>query len=90
MKRYEFMLRIWWLNIGNKGAMCGMHIKAKTVVYRELKSCKSFLHQRTNTIIVKLPLWIHSFHYSDGDVIMGATASEITSLTIVYSAVHSG
>ena len=32
-------------------------------------------------------MWMH-YHYND--VIMGATASQITSLTIVYSAVYSG
>ena len=33
-------------------------------------------------------LYLHSFHY--GDVIMGTVASEITSITIVYSTVYSG
>ena len=36
----------------------------------------------------EIPLFIDILHYSD--VIMGAMASQITSLTIIYSIVYSG
>ena len=44
-------------------------------------STSSFSNDFINTV------WVAAFHYSD--VIMGATASQITSLTIVFSAVYS-
>ena len=59
MKRNEFMLRIWWLNIGNNGAMCGMHIESKTVVYR------AYNHANPSTLDTQFPLqwrWRHNGH----------------------------
>ena len=44
-----------------------------------------------NLPVYVIPLWVpvvKSSHYND--VIIGAIASQITSLTIVYSTVHSG
>ena len=37
---------------------------------------------------ISIGYWVHDMHYDD--VIMGAIASQITSLTIVYSTVYSG
>ena len=55
-----------------------------TLVYFEFKVCPTF---RLASLAVKQPwrLWLHY-----NDVIMGAIASQITSLTIVYSIVYSG
>ena len=39
--------------------------------------------------VTSLTLCVHSAAYHYDDVIMGAVASEITSLTIVYSTVYS-
>ena len=51
--------------------------------------CRQKKHLIRKTCVnIWVSVWLSQFHYSD--VIMGAMASQITSLTIVYSTVYSG
>ena len=65
-----------------------------TCIFQWYSSCVTFLEQQffgANGDIDQLPGFVHvltHLHYID--VIMGSISSQITSLTIVYSTVHSG
>ena len=58
-----------------------------------------FMTCNSNTILISFPVYVHKYtHHWNGlisakyynDVIMGAMASQITSLTIIYSTIYSG
>ena len=62
-----------------------------TIIYQKYKQdqtpkCKNSWNTQICCVLVKY--WPNVWHYSDA--IMSAMASQITSITIVYSAVHSG
>ena len=97
-KRFEFVTkcRWWWRcnkwsasNISWDGVELHHNYKGYDICWKAY-----FMHFTCNSIsrIFRwTPLrfyWIVSYHYND--VIMGAIASQITSLTIVYSTVYSG
>ena len=68
--------RIWW---GSKCSEILLCFGVKLLGYHACSSSKAHLGDTS--------YWVYISHY--GDVIVGAIASQITSLTIVYSTVYS-
>ena len=77
-----------WTTIGNYNLWCHFRACERIVRSKELR-CKIWGTNETCYHLVWLPITRHRTwlnHY--GDVIMGTMASQITSLTIVYSTVY--
>ena len=69
----------------NESAMvnCGLYGRIKGIIFMHMST--TFFLRYTHVVVCNILYML--FHYND--VIMGATASQITSLTIIYSTVYS-
>ena len=77
-----FAKQIWWIT-------CKVMIRKYIIHFKTTKTNNVFLIKTINNrvFINSLVNWFSRRHYND--VIMGAIASQITNLTIVYSTVYS-
>ena len=95
---FQFLITFWnvlFLDFGKLPEMAGLLRREAEIGHSETADCKARICQVSDGHKKHMEAWTkwtpfcrRHFHYSD--VIMGAMASQITSLTIVYWTVNSG